>query len=100
MKKNIKWWYIALGVALLLALAAPLVSSSPDGLERVAEDSGFLEHARDALFNLIPDYTFPGVSNPALATIAAGLLGTLLMFGIGFGLARLLRKKNETQLHR
>jgi hypothetical protein len=37
----------------------------------------------------------PGVSNEAVATILAGIVGTLVLFGIGYGLAKLLRAKGE-----
>jgi len=88
-----KWWHGALIFALFLALLAPLASSSPDGLERVAEVKGFIEAAQGAVFEVIPDYVMPGVGNEAGATIFAGLLGTLILFGLGYGLARALRAK-------
>ena len=86
-----KWWYGVLILALFLALLSPLASSSPDGLERVAEDKGFMETAREAVFEIIPDYVLPGVGNEAGATILAGIIGTLMLFGIGYGLAQLLK---------
>jgi hypothetical protein len=92
---KLKWWHVALIFALFLALLSPLASSSPDGLERVAENKGFIETAREALFNLIPDYVFPGIGSEAGATILAGIIGTLLLFGIAYGLARLLKAKGE-----
>jgi len=92
---KLKWWHCALIFALLLALLSPLASTSPDGLERVAEDNGFIEKAHDALFNLIPDYVFPGIEHEILATILAAIIGTLLIFGITYGLARLLKVKGE-----
>lgn len=80
-------WALGLLVALGLAVASPLASANPDGLEWVAEQKGFLETARDPLYNLIPDYVFPGVSNEALATILAGIVGTLLVFGVALAVA-------------
>ena len=88
-----KWWYGVLILALFLALLSPLASSSPDGLERVAEDKGFMETAREAVFEVIPDYVLPGVGNEAGATILAGIIGTLMLFGIGYGIAQLLKAK-------
>ena len=88
-----KWWHGALIFALFLALLSPLASSSPDGLERVAEDKGFMEAAREAVFEVIPDYVMPGVGNEAVATILAGIIGTLMLFGIGYGVARVLKTK-------
>ena len=80
---------------LLLAVVSPLASSSPDGLERVAEDKGFMETAREASFEAIPGYMVPGIKSEAVATILAGLIGTLLVFAIGYSLARLLKAKSE-----
>ncbi len=71
-----RWWLWGLAAALVVAFLSPLASSSPDGLERVAEDQSFLSAARDAVFSVIPDYAFPGISNEALATILAGVIGT------------------------
>jgi hypothetical protein len=87
------WWLIGLLIALGVALFSPLASSHPDGLERVAEDQGFLDRAEDAPYEIIPDYVFPGVKNEAVATIAAGLVGTLVLFGIGYGLAWIVRRR-------
>jgi cobalt/nickel transport system permease protein len=70
---------------------APLASPHPDGLERVAEDLGFIRGARDAPYQVIPDYVLPGVSNETLATIAAGIVGTIIVAGAAFGVARLRR---------
>ena len=50
-------------VALLMAIISPLASSSPDGLEKVAEDKGFIEKAAEAPYKLMADYLFPGVEN-------------------------------------
>ena len=92
MKKiRIKWWHIALLLCLALALFSPLASSSPDGLEKVAEDKGFIEEAHEAPFQIIADYIFPGIENEALATILAGLIGTAGIFAVTYGAARLIR---------
>jgi cobalt/nickel transport system permease protein len=88
-------WTFGLGIALFLAILSPLASSHPDGLEWVAEQKGFLETARAPFFNLIPDYVFPGISNEALATILAGIIGALMVFGVAFGIAY-MRKNQKT----
>jgi len=77
-------------VCLAVASFAPLASSSPDGLERVAEEKGFLVLAGEAPFQVIADYVFPGIDNEVLATILAGIIGTLILFGVVYGLAWLL----------
>jgi hypothetical protein len=90
-----KWWIIGLSVAILLAILSPIASAFPDGLERVAEDHEFADKAIAPTFTIIPDYAFPGIDNGAVATIVAGLLGTLLLCVFVFGLASILKSKHE-----
>lgn len=92
---NKKWWLIALIFCLILATISPLASSSPDGLEKVAEDKGFIGLAGEAPFEVVADYIFPGIENEALATIMAGWLGTLMLFGIAYGLAWLIKSRKR-----
>jgi len=87
-------WVFGLGIALALAVLSPLASARPDGLEWVAGQKDFLLAARAPLYKIIPDYVFPGVNNKALATIIAGILGTLLVFGVALGVARWRGKKS------
>lgn len=86
-----KWWHIGLLLALATALLSPLASAFPDGLEWVAEEKGFIDDALEPAFEVIPDYVFPGVGNEAWATILAGLIGTLILFGVSYGLGALLK---------
>jgi cobalt/nickel transport system permease protein len=89
---------IAGGIMLALVVGVVAVffaSPSPDGLERVAEDKGFIEAALDAPFEIIPDYVAPGIENEALAGVIAVVLGTLLLFAVGYGIARALRRRNR-----
>jgi cobalt/nickel transport system permease protein len=81
-------------IAVLLAVLSPLASSNPDGLEWVAEQQGFLESGRAALYNIIPDYSMPGVSDPALATIVAGIVGVIIVFAVAYGIARAEKQTN------
>jgi len=90
-------WVIGLVLALLLAIASPLASSHPDGLEWVAEQEGFLDSAQGPLYEIIPDYMFPGVSNTTLATILAGLIGVLLVFSVALAIARMRRRKTSVE---
>ena len=92
---KIKWWHIGLMACLAVACLSPLASSSPDGLERVAENRGFIDLAQEAPFQIIADYVFPGIENEALATILAGLIGTLILFGVVYGLAWLVKSRKE-----
>jgi cobalt/nickel transport system permease protein len=87
-------WITGLLIALALAIGSPLASAYPDGLEWVAEQQGFLETAQGSIYEIIPDYVFPGVSNEALATIAAGIVGTLIVFAIAYFIARSRAKRS------
>ena len=84
-------------IAFVLAVLSPLASSHPDGLEWVAEELGFLHQAREAFYDLIPDYVMPGIANEAAATIAAGILGAAVVFGVVFGMARLQRQTTRSE---
>jgi cobalt/nickel transport system permease protein len=90
-------WVVGLLLALALAILSPLASSHPDGLEWVAEQKGFLDTAQGSLYQIIPDYVFPGVPNQILATIIAGIIGTLIVFGVVIGVACLRRNRQATE---
>lgn len=89
-------WVIGMGLTLLLAIASPLASSHPDGLEWVAEQKGFLTFAQNPFYKIIPDYIFPGISNTSLATILAGIFGALIVFMVALGMAYSRRRKSST----
>jgi cobalt/nickel transport system permease protein len=80
-------WIGGLVIAVALAVLAPLASANPDGLEWVAEQRGFLDQAQGPTYNIIPDYVLPGVSNEAVATILAGIVGLLIVLGVVAALA-------------
>lgn len=110
--------FILAGLLVSVALAllvSPWASSAPDGLEKVAEDKGFLEKAEetDPAWEKapIPDYAFPGLTRMVeneetgeveeeptrLATALAGLAGTVAVFLIAWGLALVLKKKRPEE---
>ncbi len=78
---------------LIAASSAFLASSSPDGLERVAEDHGFLDRAQGAPYQVLPDYTVPGLGDGPMSTIAAGAIGVVLVAGVALGAGALLRRR-------
>jgi cobalt/nickel transport system permease protein len=87
------------GLAIALAVGvflAPFASEHPDGLAYVGARLGFLkEEAPAALPAPIPDYQLPlfGSSHVKAATAVAGLVGTLVVFGVGFALARVFSQR-------
>ena len=87
---------LALGLALF---ASPLASGSPDGLERVAEDKGFIDTATDHGLSDSPvaDYAVRGVDDERISTGLSGVIGVLITFGVGLGLFGLMRMKRESK---
>jgi hypothetical protein len=84
------------GLLVVIGLAMPVsgfASSSPDGLNKVAEDHGFAANARQHLFENGPlaGYAVKGVSNDRLSTGISGLIGVLVTFGIGLALFAVVR---------
>lgn len=78
---------------LIAASSAFLASGSPDGLERVAEDHGFLNRAQDAPYQVLPDYTVPGLGDGPMSTIVAGVVGVVLVAGVALGAGSVLRRR-------
>ena len=104
-KKTWGFVIMALLVAVLLAVfVSPFASPWPDGLEKVAEDKGFLERAEEQepawKHSPIPDYAVGGIENESLATALAGLIGTVLTFGVGLGLAKVISHRRAIRNHR
>ncbi len=88
------WVYAGVVISLLAVLLSPLASASPDGLERVAEDMGFLELGQSAPYEVLPDYTIPFLGETALSTIVAGAVGALVVLGLMVVIGQSLRKRN------
>lgn len=91
-RKEILLWLLA---ALILAFfISPFASSSPDGLEKVAEDKGFLEKGEvgPAVSSPIPDYAWPGIDHEGVATGLAGVFGALVVFGLAYGIGAIIKR--------
>lgn len=89
--------FVIAGLAVAVALAflvAPRASSSPDGLEKVAIDEGFVDGARDHALGDTPtaDYGISGFDHEALGTGLAGLIGIAVTFGVVWGGLTLARR--------
>jgi cobalt/nickel transport system permease protein len=87
------WVVIGVIVSLAAVLLSPLASADPDGLERVAEDMGFLHLGQSAPYQILPDYTIPFLGQTALSTIVAGAVGALVVLGLMIVLGNMLRRK-------
>jgi ABC-type Co2+ transport system permease subunit len=86
-------WLAALAIALVVAGFSLVAVPDPDGLERVAADSGFLASSTDPLFEVFPDYSLPFVSDPVISGVLAVMVGTLLVFGAVFLVAGVQRPR-------
>lgn len=85
-------------VALLTAgVVSQFAVSSPDGLQRVAEDAGFAESAeehplRDSLF---ADYATAGIANETVSLAVAGVAGVAVTLAVGAGITLAARQGNR-----
>ena len=92
---------VLLGLAVAVGLAtglSPFASSSPDGLNKVAEDKAFIEDGEVHSIqedSPIPGYAFPGIGNERVAKGVAGFVGTVGVFALGYGLAYVLRRRES-----
>jgi hypothetical protein len=85
---------LALALAVGLATAvSPYASSSPDGLEKVAGDKAFLNRGEAQETSVLSDYALPGIGDERLATGLAGFAGTVLVFGLGYGVVVMARRR-------
>lgn len=84
---------ISLGLALFVA---PYACPWPDGLDKAAETLGFKDKESEdhAVSAPVPDYKMPGISSEGLATSIAGAAGTIFVFVLAWGLARVLVPKS------
>lgn len=90
--------FFALGVFVTLVLAGVVsfyASGDPDGLEKVAEEKGFLADATDHGLGDSPlaDYGVSGVADDRLSIALAGGIGVLLMLGISTAMFKYLAKR-------
>jgi cobalt/nickel transport protein len=101
--RNNAFIIIGLGVALLIAIVlSPFASPNPDGLDRVSEDHGFNQKATEdppahklPFYSIFDEYALRGVPKE-IATPLAGLVGTLVTFGIAWGAGKLLVKGSDS----
>ena len=75
-------------VWIVVGIVSFYASSEPDGLEKVAEDKGFLDTATDPVNGGLPtaDYGISGLDNERLSVGLAGILGVIVVAAIGFGM--------------
>ncbi len=84
-----------LGTLLVAGVLSLYASSNPDGLEFVAEKTGFLDTAteHDAADSPMAGYSTEGVDDERLSGALAGVVGSLLVLVIAGGLAFAVRRR-------
>jgi len=90
--------FLALGLLLCLLVAGVgsyYASSHPDGLEHVAETTGFADSAEDSAVSDSPvaDYRVKGVDDDRLSGGLAGILGVGTMALLSTGLFWMVRRR-------
>ncbi len=91
------------GLALAISMAAflaPFASKSPDGLDRVSQDLKFEQKANAQppakqlpFAQIFEEYSIKGLPNEKISTALAGITGTLVVFGLAWGIGKLAVRK-------
>lgn len=89
------WAYVGGAIALFVVLLSPFASADPDGLERVATDIGFINAGQSAPYQIIPNYTIPFLGETAISTIAAGILGVIVVVAVIVLIGRGMKAKSS-----
>jgi cobalt/nickel transport system permease protein len=94
-KTSRSWIAAGMLVVLVLVVLSPMAAVNPDGLEKVAEDLGFIELAVDAPFEIMPDYTLPLLGEAPVSTIISAGIGSVIVAAVVLLLVRLLQKRQR-----
>ena len=89
---KVSYYGLFIILILLLSLVTPFASSSPDGLESVAEEFGFTQ--TDGIVLLLDDYGISAVNNDFVSTVLSALLGVTVV-AIMFNLIISKRKSGK-----
>jgi len=96
MDKNKKFLAAGFLVSLFLAgVVSFYASSDPDGLEKVAEDIGFIETAKDHTYadGALADYGVKGIDNERASVGLAGVIGVIGTAVVGGALFTFIARK-------
>ncbi|MBE8970844.1 energy-coupling factor ABC transporter permease [Nostocales cyanobacterium LEGE 12452] len=95
-QQEFRGWSVPIVSIFLIAGVLSLFASAwPDGLEKVAENTGFLDLAQKVRI-IVPtplaDYGIEGLG--PIGTSIAGLVGAAVCFAVAFGIAKVVKPKN------
>ena len=95
-QQEFRGWSVPIVTIFLIAGVLSLFASAwPDGLEKVAENTGFIDLAskvRVIVPTPLADYGIEGLG--PIGTSIAGLLGATVCFAVAFGIAKVVKPKN------
>ncbi|MFM7500159.1 MAG: PDGLE domain-containing protein [Actinomycetota bacterium] len=96
--KNRRFYLVGIAIALVIAgFLSFYASSSPDGLEKVAIDLGFIDSAKDSAVanSALADYGVAGLDNERLSVGIAGVIGVIATGLVMVLLIRLIGKRKD-----
>lgn len=91
-----RFFAVALVVSLLVAgVASYYASAHPDGLEYVAQQTGFMDAAEDSATSDSPlaDYQTAGIDDARLSGGLAGIIGVVVILALSSGLFWIIRRR-------
>ena len=84
-------------ICFVIAILSPFIASpNPDGLEKSAENLAVPDNGL-GYTPPFPDYSVTALGDSPLAEIAALAIGVLLAFGIGYGVATILKRRKPPE---
>lgn len=98
--KTKKFYLVSSLVTLLLAgVVSFYASSSPDGLEKVAEKIGFIDTAKEhsASDSPLADYGVKGVDNERVSVGLSGVIGVIITGGVAYLIFATLSRKKKSK---
>ena len=95
MTSRAAWLFGLLAALMVAACLSPWACSWPDGLDHVAETLGFQHRARAVVTAPLREYKVPGIRSERPSTAAAGLAGTLAVFGAASLIGHALRRRRR-----
>jgi len=81
---------IAGAAALLAGFGVFIASQRPDGIERLALQTGLAAHTRTLFTSPLAEYKLQVISSPLLAKSLAGLMGLIVVYVLCFAVSRVL----------
>lgn len=94
MKKKYIIMILLTACIFIAVFLSPVASKFPDGLEFIAEKLGFIDKGEQAVVNSpVPDYNFGFIKNEYVSRSLAGAFGVIIVFVLGWGIEKLIRRK-------